>query len=87
MHGAFPTMTPELSVTGGKPMTRSLVDVDQKVAPTVGGAPRSAHPPPSVGSNPRLLTDGDAGSPEDDPMRSEPEDWDGPWGAARLGIP
>jgi hypothetical protein len=68
-------------------MTRSLVDVDPKVAPIIGGAPRSAHPPLSVGSNPRLLTDGDAGSPEDDLMRFEPEDWDGPWGAARLGIP
>ena len=80
-------MTPELSVTGGKLMTRSLVDVDRKVAPTVGGAPRSVHPPLSVGSSPRLLTDGDAGSPKDDLMQLEPEEWDGPWGAARLGIP
>lgn len=67
-------------------MTRSLVDVDPKVAPIIGGAPRSANPPLSVGSNPRLLTDGDDGS-TDDLVRFDSDDWNGPWGAARLGIP
>jgi hypothetical protein len=67
-------------------MTRMLVDVDPRVAPSVGGAPRSAHPPLSVGSDPRLLTDGDDGS-DDDLVRFDPDEWSGPWGAARLGIP